>query len=226
MQPDSGEHKVPASIANDSDWRLYQELAAQADVLLVSARYIRELAVNTAQDSLPVSEKTEFTDLHEWRREQNLQPKPAVVILSASLDIPLEKITNEQDRQIYVATGERASAEKVRRLQDKGAKMLFTGQYDVEGERLIQALSDEGFRSVYSVAGPGVFETLIKASVLDRLYLTQVHRLLGGESYDTLLEGKQLNVPADFSMQELYFDTQDSENSGQLYSVYDALAST
>lgn len=220
---DSGDFKVPDNIANDSDWRLYQELAAQADVLLVSARYIRELAEKSAQDSLPVSEKDAFADLHGWRREQDLTPKPAVVILSASLDIPLQQVRAELDRTVYIATGEQSSAEKISKLQDQGAKILITGQKLVEGGRLIQALAEEGFASVYSIAGPGVFETLVKARVLDRLYFTQVHRLLGGDAYDTLLEGKPLSIPADFKLQELYFDTQDTDNTGQLYAVYDAI---
>ena len=37
--PDSyGEQGVPSSLANKRDWRLYQELAAQADVMLTRAR--------------------------------------------------------------------------------------------------------------------------------------------------------------------------------------------
>jgi len=44
----SGEFVVPPAIANKRDWRLYQELAAQADVMLTSARYFRQLATGVA----------------------------------------------------------------------------------------------------------------------------------------------------------------------------------
>jgi hypothetical protein len=43
---------VPKAITSDADWRLYQELAAQADVLLTSGRYLREWAEGRAQASL------------------------------------------------------------------------------------------------------------------------------------------------------------------------------
>ena len=49
-----GEQGVPASLANKRDWRLYQELAAQSDIMLTSARYFRQLARGNAQDLLPV----------------------------------------------------------------------------------------------------------------------------------------------------------------------------
>jgi len=47
---------VPDSVANPRDWRLFQELAAQADVLVMSARHLRELAAGAAQDSLRLSD--------------------------------------------------------------------------------------------------------------------------------------------------------------------------
>ena len=39
--PQTGKHGVPDSVANPRDWRLFQELAAQADVLVMSARHLR-----------------------------------------------------------------------------------------------------------------------------------------------------------------------------------------
>ena len=37
-------HEVPPAIANSRDWRLFQELAAQADLLITSARYFRQVS--------------------------------------------------------------------------------------------------------------------------------------------------------------------------------------
>ena len=41
---------VPKATANGRDWRLYQELAAQADIILSSGRYLREWAEGRAQE--------------------------------------------------------------------------------------------------------------------------------------------------------------------------------
>ena len=38
----STSHKVPSATVNSRDWRLYQELAGQADLLVTSGRYFRQ----------------------------------------------------------------------------------------------------------------------------------------------------------------------------------------
>lgn len=65
---------------------------------------------------------------------------------------------------------------------------------------------------------------MIKARVLDRLYLTQVHYLIGGESFDTLLEGDLIDPPAGFNMQALYYDHHVGDEGAQLFIVYDMIS--
>lgn len=224
-QPVTGKRGVPRTITNSRDWRLYQELAACADVLLVSARYIRELSKGTAQDSLPLSSDPAFTDLVEWRKQNRSTDQPAVVILSASLDLPIEQVCHSMQRSVYVATGEHADEEAVNRIERAGGKILFAGvERKVDGQTLVQRLTELGFRSIYSIAGPGVLETLLTAGVLDRIYLTQVHRMLGGASYDTLLEGNLLSPPADFSLDALYYDANDDDDCSQMFGIYNRTA--
>ena len=64
--PHSCHTAIPEAITSAVDWRLYQELAAQADILLTSGRYLRELDEGKAQDGLPVGKN--FPDLIDWRR--------------------------------------------------------------------------------------------------------------------------------------------------------------
>lgn len=222
--PETGKEGVPEAITNPRDWRLYQELAAQADILVTSARYMRDLCAGEAQDILPLSDDPAYADLHTWRREQGMSPQPAVVILSASLDLPIDILCEQLKRPVYVATGAQADRERVEKIHACGARVLFAGEgREVEGQRLIEALAAEGFGSIYSVAGTGVLETLVRAGMLNRLYLTQVHRLLGGEPYHTLLEGDLLDPPADFSLQALYYDQGNDNSCSQFFSVYDAV---
>lgn len=221
-QPVSGKRGVPRAITNPHDWRLFQELAARADVLLVSARFIRELVQGTAQANLPVSSDPAFADLLSWRKQQGLPAQPAVVVLSSSLDLPCEQLCKNLQRQIYVATGDAADPDIVVEFERHGATVLRVGEgRTVDGTRLIAHLAEEGYRNIYSIAGPVVLETLLRARVLNRIYLTQVHRLLGGSSYDTLLEGDLLKPPSDFSLQALYYDDHQGETCGQFFGIYD-----
>lgn len=221
-QPVTGKRGVPKSITNPRDWRLYQELAARADVLLVSARFVRELVRGEAQDYMPIGNDPVFADLLAWRRQQGLSPQPAVVVLSASLDLPLAKLCASTDRVVYVATGKSADAEAVRVIENSGAHILFAGEGRyVDGQQLVEQLTEAGFYNIYSIAGPGVLETLLQADVLDCIYLTQVHRLIGGASYDTLLGGELLQPPADFNLKALYYDSKTHEHCDQFFSIYE-----
>jgi riboflavin biosynthesis pyrimidine reductase len=220
--PQTGRHGVPESVANPRDWRLFQELAAQADVLLTSARYLRELAADAAQDSLPLSDDPAYADLRAWRVAQGLPPQPALAVLSQTVDLPLTELCARLNRPVYVAIGGGADAGALHELERAGARVLLvTRASKVAGHQLVEALSEQGFGSIYSIAGPGVLETLLRDGVLDRLYLTHVHRLIGGESYSTLLEGDLLLPPADFTLTALYYDAGDS--IGQMFGVYDAV---
>lgn len=220
--PETGQSKVPGHIANDRDWRLFQELAAQADALIASARYARELAQGTAQDQMPVSAEGEYDDLRQWRREQGLAEQPAFVIVSASLDIPESVIRGNPQRDIYIATGKGCDADKRDRLQAAGAKFLYvgTGRW-VDGKRLIEALTDKGFEYIYAISGPDLLETLLGDQVLNRLYLTQMNRLLGGKAFDTLLDSPVFEPPVDCHLKELYFDPHGKPEVGQMFCVYD-----
>ncbi len=65
---------VPKAIANDRDWRLFQELAVQADVVITSGRYLRDYADGRAQEILRVYDDPRFADLKEWRLSRGLMP--------------------------------------------------------------------------------------------------------------------------------------------------------
>jgi riboflavin biosynthesis pyrimidine reductase len=219
----TGKRGVPKLIANPRDWRLFQELAACADVLLVSANLIRELVQGKSRDNLPVSADPAFADLREWRVQQGLPRQPAVVILSIELNLPFEELGSALDRPVYVATGKQTDAEAVRKLERNGVRLIYAGEGNtVDGKHLIEQLAEQGFRNIYSIAGPTVLETLLRARVLDRIYLTQVHRVLGGDSYDTLFEGPLLQPPADFELRALYHDSFDGTECGQLFGIYEA----
>ena len=165
--------QVPTTITNPRDWRLYQELAGQADILITSGRYFRQSEVGEAQDQLPVSDHPDYADIREWRRHQGLPAQPDIAILSRSLAIPAASITAYRNRRVIVVTGRRSDADGMARLRDHGVEVITAGDdRAVDGAELVELLAERGYTSLYAIAGPGVLHTLLRARVLDRLYLT------------------------------------------------------
>jgi riboflavin biosynthesis pyrimidine reductase len=221
--PESKTRKVPRAIDNPRDWRLFQELAASADVVVTTGRYIRDLAAGAAQSGLPVSDDPEFADLLKWRRAQGLAPQPALTIVSGSLNLPIPETIVHSDRPIYIATGAGADTSQVEDLTAQGVHLLELGSGDrrVEGHALIAALAEEGFGNIDMIAGSGLLDTLLADSAFDRLYLTQACRMVGGLLFDTLIKGHQFNPPARFKLRSLCYDAGDSSAIEQLFTVYD-----
>ena len=221
--PDRNSHQVPPAIANPRDWRLFQELAAQADLLITSARYFRQAAQQEAQAELPVGSAAEFDDLREWRVSQGLSPQPDIAVFSASLDIPLESIRLYEDRTLYLITGEAADTEKLRHLiKSSHARAITCGRHGhVEAGMLRTTLAELGYRRVYAIAGPAVLHTLIQGNALDRLYHTTAHCLLGGTRFDTFVWGEPLEPAFCMPLRAMYFDAHAPEGAGQTLAVYD-----
>lgn len=215
-------HEVPRQTANERDWRLYQELAAQADLLITSGRFLRQTADGEAQDALPVSGQPAFADLHDWRQQQGLAPQPDIAVLSSSLELPLEAFDNYRDRRVLVITGTGAPRDKVRSLTDHGIEVVTAGNgLAVDGRILTVALGKRGYRSIYAIAGPAVFSTLVAANVLDRLYLTVTHQLLSGDAYDTMTRGPALAPACGMNMISLYHDAHAPAGAGQWFCVFE-----
>jgi len=214
----SGQFIVPKAIANKRDWRLYQELAAQSDVMITSARYFRQLAKGQAQDLLPVGQGKDYADLLDWRREEEFTTQPAVAIVSNSLDIPVAALDMVHGRDIYVFTTEQADPAWETALKHHGAHVIHAGRSEgVDGGELKRQLAILGFRSAYMIAGPHVHGTLIRAGVLDRLFLTTHHTLLGGEEFHAILQG-ELARPVRLELESLYLDVEPV--SQQMFAQY------
>lgn len=217
-------HQVPPAIGNARDWRLYQELAAQADLLITSARYFRQAEQHEAQDTLPVGMDPAFDDLRQWRLEQGLKAQPDIAIFSASLNIPVHALRPYQERNVTIFTGRQSSAEQREKLRSEThADIRLCGDgHGVDGQVLRAALGELGYEHVYAIAGPSVLHTLLTGRALDRLYLTTACKLLGGEEFDTFNSGSTLSPAVSMPLNALYYDRQALDGSGQLFAVYGA----
>ena len=105
-QGKEGNFQVPAEIKNDSDWRLFQELMAQADVIVSGGSYFRRMAKNGAQEILYSLEAgNAFETLGQWRLDHGYQKRsPDVAIVTRRLDFALPEELLRINREITVFT--------------------------------------------------------------------------------------------------------------------------
>lgn len=209
---------VPKDTSNPRDWRLYQELAAQADLFLSTGRYLRDWAAGHAQEILQ-TDNPKFADLRAWRVARGLKPQPDIAVISASLDFPLPNVLTENGRQAVFFTTAKPNPKRVRELEQVG-RVIVAGQKRVSGKLLKQRIQDLGYQTVYSGAGPQVLHLLLEGGVLDRLYMTFANRILGGDEFDTIVSGGLLKPAVDFKTHSVYFDPFGLDSLGQLFVSY------
>jgi riboflavin biosynthesis pyrimidine reductase len=211
--PQTRLRRVPPAIANERDWRLYLELAAQADVLLTTARHLRAVAAARHADLLALD-----ADLADWRTGCGMPPEPKVAVLSERLELPLESLLPGYAHRLLVVTSRSADRGRVAAAEAAGVPVLEAGAGPgLGGRAVIEALGSVGLPRVYSIAGPRVHHTLLEAKVLDRLYLTVALQVIGGEEVDTLSRGASLEPPAAFGLRSLYRDPA----GGQLFACFE-----
>lgn len=213
---------VPKTLANGRDWRLFQELAVQADVMLSSGRYLRDYAAGRAQEILRTNENPALADLASWRAEHGLAPSPDLAVISASLDFALPDAIWQGRQRVVIVTTEAAPRAAKEALATAGATVILAGERRVSGSSLIQGLAALGYRTIYSAAGPQVLHTLLVDGLVQRFYLTLAARLLGGDAFSTLLQGPMLTPPASLRLHTAYLDPAGLDGAGQLFLSYTA----
>jgi riboflavin biosynthesis pyrimidine reductase len=213
---------VPQATANARDWRLFQELAAQADLILSSGRYLREWAEGRAQEILRVDDPR-FADLRQWRQSRGLAPLPDIAIISASLDFPIPPVLTAAGRKALVFTTANPDPERVEQIQAQAGQVIVAGESSVDGSLLVARLAERGYHTIYSAAGPRILHLLAERGVLDRLYLTYASRILGGQPFSSILEGPTLIPVLDLRIHHIYLDPHALDGSGQLFLSYDRL---
>ena len=219
---DSVDSDALDGLTSANDFRLFQELHAQADCLITHGGYLRALAEGRLGNVLQVNATGQAADLVEWRERNGLPAQPAIAIASASLDFPVPASIAEHRQALYVVTGRAADPTRVAALRERGLQVIIAGQGTmVEGTPLVRALSGLGYKCLYLVAGPKMLETMLRERELSRLYLTIRHRLLGGERFRTLIDGPRIGEPGNLELRGLYYDSGDGHAVGQWFAQFD-----
>ena len=213
---------VPKDTANERDWRLFQELAVQADLIISSGRYLRDWAEGRAQEILRVDDP-QFADLRQWRLDRGLSPQPDIAIISGSLRFPIPDVLTTGGRKVIVFTTASADPDRIQEIEDRAGRVIVAGEKGVEGAEMARHMAELGYESVFNSTGPKVLHLLLVGRALDRLYVSFANRLLGGQPFSSIVEGPLLTPAVDLNTNTIYFDEFGLKGLGQMFVSYDTL---
>lgn len=231
---EKGNWQVAKEVKNSYDWRLFQELMAQADIIISGTDYFKRFKVKgkKAQDILTQFDKgNEFEKLGDWRLDAGYEKRsPDIAVSSRSLDFTIPDRVAQTGRRILVFTtyGQTAS-DGAKRLKEQGAEVIGAGKEGVQGKILYDALNKKGYKVIEMATGPRVLKILLDANVLDRIYITQVQIEIPykdpSDIQKILVDGGKVEDLTGFKITEKYIQehvsTEKLEDVTQEFLVYD-----
>ena len=223
--------EIPAVLKNSSDWRRYQELIAQADVIISGGSYFKRLA--TSQDVLYQFEPgNAFEKLGQWRLNAGYKKRsPDVAIVTRDLDFEIPEKLIQSGRRILIFTIDSiAESDKAKALTHVNTVIMGSGESGVEGDRMIATLSnDMGYHVIMMVSGPHILDLLLKAERMDLIYVTEAQVEISFEDpsivQTILLGGKNVSDLKDFRLAHQFLQenavTEDASLISQSFLRYD-----
>ena len=226
-----GRFEIPAALKNSSDWGRFQELMAQADLVISGGSYFKRLA--SSQDILYQFEAgSAFEKLGQWRLNAGYKKRsPDVAIVTRNLDFELpEKLVKSGRRIVIFTTNSMANSDKAKALGNVNTIILGSGERGVKGDRMITTLAnDMGYRVIMMVSGPHILDLLLKAGRMDLIYVTEVQVKIPIEDHAAvqtmLLGGHKVSELKDFNLAHHFIQenvvTEDASLISQSFLRYD-----
>ena len=180
-----------AGIGGPADRELFHHLRTQADAVMVGAGTLRAERYGRI-----VREPA----LRAKREREGLDPDPVACVASASLDglaeLPLLAVPEQRVAVLTAASGE---------LPPRGARVEYVRAGPAEGDGgrvdLSAALgrlhAEWGLRSILCEGGPTLNSELLRAGLVDELFLSVSPKLAGGAEALTIVAGKALPEPVE-----------------------------
>ncbi len=171
---------VPFSSRRDQ--ALLHELRARADAVMAGARTV---------DSAPVTMGPGGKKYREQRLKNGLAEYNLRIVVSGSGSInPRAEIFRHKFSPLILLVTQRASAARVRRLEKLGAIVHVCGETEIDFPAALAWLRREWkMKTLLCEGGGEINDALLRANLVDEIYLTLCPKIFGGRTAPTMADG-------------------------------------
>jgi 2,5-diamino-6-(ribosylamino)-4(3H)-pyrimidinone 5'-phosphate reductase len=173
-------HFVPFSSRRDQEF-LY-ELRTRADAVMAGARTV---------DSVPVTLGPGAKKYRALRRKNGLAEFNLRVIVSGSGSInPRAEIFRHKFSPLIILVTQRASRARVQRLEKLGAIVYVCGKKEINFPEALHWIREQwGVKRLLCEGGGEINDALLRAGLVDEIYLTLCPKIFGGRTAPTMVDG-------------------------------------
>ncbi|MDD1678131.1 MAG: dihydrofolate reductase family protein [Methanomicrobiales archaeon] len=123
---------------------------------------------------------------------------PLRVIPNSRGDIPLESNVLKPDAPTLIAVSERATADRVALLRDRGVEVVTTGKEDVDLPLLMRILHDSyAVKKLMIEGGPTLNWHMLRDRLVDQIRLIHLPFIVGGSDTPSLVGGMHIEHEED-----------------------------
>ncbi|MFF9897822.1 pyrimidine reductase family protein [Streptomyces longispororuber] len=189
-----------------TDMRIFGTLRGLADAVVVGAETVR------LEGYRPARAREAFA---ARRAAASQPPAPAVVVLSAGLDLDFSlPLFTEPLTPTLLVTGAGAPADRMAAARAAGAEVVIAGEgTGAEPARVLRELRERGLTRLLTEGGPRLLGQFVAAGVLDELCLTVSPMLTAGGA-QRISDGPGVHVPERFALTSVL------EEGGFLFTRY------
>ena len=181
---------------NDADHFVMGLLRAVSDAVLIGAGTLR--AGHGEAWSHRFTHKESAAALSDYRAELGLAPEPTTVVVSRRGDIDLSHPgLSNPDVPVLIVTTERGAEWLRAREHGPNLQILAAGTDEVAPLDVLAVLANHGAQLVLCEGGPHLFGQMLRAHLIDELFLTIAPQVAGRASDNprlALVEGTAFTV--------------------------------
>jgi len=215
-------YELPKSLENAHDFRLFLELHAQADCLITHSGYLRALEKGTLGNILQVGLQSGHEDLANWRNQQGLKAQPDIIILSKSLNFNLPETIKNYGQHTTIVTNKSADKSKINHFQKLGYEVIKTNLSGlISPIDVLNVAKKYNYKHLYLITGPAFFQSMLKSKLLNRLYITINHKVIGGKDFMTITSGLEAGLNLKLKLLKMFHQEPNKVNQGQWFAEFD-----
>jgi 2,5-diamino-6-(ribosylamino)-4(3H)-pyrimidinone 5'-phosphate reductase len=197
-------------LGSKTDQKLMRQLRTNVDVVLNGAGTLRASGT---------SSRLGDPELEAIRLEKGKKPNPIAAVISASGDLPLDRLfftARDFDAIVYLASG--AADERRKAIEGTGRPVHVLTEGDEVDAMLRHMRHELGATVLLVEGGPDLNSRMFAADCVDEFFLTVGALIVGGEDRKTAVEGEAF-PPAEVKRLEMLAAMRNPENN-ELYLRY------
>ncbi len=182
---------IVSEVTVDGKLTLYRGASSKELMTLMDQeayRYLHEIRAKV--DGIMVGCETVRTDNPSLTVRYVEGKNPIRIIPCSTANVPLDANIFSPDAKTIIVTTKRAPEERIRKIRDKGAEIIFAGEDLVDFEELLPILYSRGINSLMVEGGSSINWEFIRRGFVDEVRLIHLPVIVGGENVPTLVGGE------------------------------------